>query len=52
MPDDGSGDAFVHISVVERSGIGSLSEGQKIGFERFSDHKSGKMPVENLKLLA
>ena len=31
-PDDGSKDVFVHISAVERSGLGYLSEGQKVGF--------------------
>ena len=51
-PDDGGGDAFVHISAVERSGIGSLGEGQKVGFELVSDRKSGKMSAENLKILA
>jgi cold shock protein len=32
-PDDGSKDVFVHVSEVERSGIGSLHEGQKVSFE-------------------
>jgi CspA family cold shock protein len=51
-PDDGGSDAFVHISAVERSGVGSLSEGQKIGFELVADQRSGKMSAENLKILA
>ena len=51
-PDDGGSDAFVHISAVERSGIGSLNEGQKVGFELLADRKSGKMSAENLKILA
>ncbi|SBV90498.1 putative cold shock protein y4cH [uncultured Alphaproteobacteria bacterium] len=51
-PDEGGGDAFVHISAVERSGIGSLSEGQKVGFELLADSRSGKMSAENLKILA
>ena len=51
-PDDGGSDAFVHISAVERSGIGSLNEGQKVGFELVADRKSGKMSAENLKILA
>jgi CspA family cold shock protein len=50
-PDDGSNDAFVHISAVERSGLGDLREGQKVGFELVSDRKSGKMAAENLKAL-
>jgi CspA family cold shock protein len=51
-PDGGGNDAFVHISAVERSGIGDLREGQKVSFEFVSDHKSGKMSADNLKLLA
>jgi cold shock protein len=50
-PDDGGNDAFVHISAVERSGLGDLREGQKVGFELVSDRKSGKMAAENLKAL-
>ena len=50
-PDDGGSDAFVHISAVERSGIGSLNEGQKVEYELVSDRKSGKMSAENLKVL-
>ena len=33
QPDDGSKDVFVHISAVERSGIGNLNEGQKLSYE-------------------
>ena len=33
VPDDGSKDVFVHISAVERSDMGHLSEGQKVSFE-------------------
>ena len=33
QPDDGSKDVFVHISAVERAGLGSLSENQKVSFE-------------------
>lgn len=51
-PDDGGKDAFVHISAVERSGLGELREGQKVGFELVADRKSGKMSAENLKALA
>jgi CspA family cold shock protein len=50
-PDDGGRDAFVHISAVERSGLGELHEGQKVGFELIADRKSGKMSAENLKAL-
>ena len=51
-PDDGGKDAFVHISAVEKSGTGELREGQKVDFELVSDHKSGKMSADNLKVLA
>jgi CspA family cold shock protein len=50
-PDNGGGDAFVHISAVERSGLNDLREGQKVGFELVADKKSGKMSAENLKVL-
>lgn len=42
-PDDGGKDIFVHISAVQRSGLASLMEGQKIGFELEPD-KKGKGP--------
>jgi len=51
-PDDGGNDAFVHISAVERSGLGSLHEGQKVGFELVADRRSGKMSADKLKLLS
>jgi len=51
QPDDGGGDAFVHISAVERSGLNDLREGQKIEFELLPDRKSGKMSAENLKVI-
>lgn len=50
-PDDGGKDAFVHISALERAGIGNLIEGQKLGFELVNDQKSGKMSAESLKIL-
>jgi CspA family cold shock protein len=48
-PDDGGKDAFVHISAVERSGIGHLVEGQKVSFDLVSDQRSGKLSADNLK---
>jgi CspA family cold shock protein len=48
-PEGGGNDAFVHISAVERAGMGDLREGQKVSFELMSDQKSGKMSAENLK---
>jgi CspA family cold shock protein len=49
QPDDGSKDVFVHISAVERAGIGNLSEGQKLSFELQNDQRSGKTSACNLK---
>jgi cold shock protein len=49
QPDDGGKDAFVHISAVERAGLNSLVEGQKIQFELVSDRRSGKLSADNLK---
>jgi len=51
-PDNGSGDAFVHISAVERAGLSDLREGQKVSFELVSDRRSGKMSADNLKVVA
>jgi len=51
QPDDGGKDAFVHISAVERAGLGQLIEGQKIQFDLVSDRRSGKMSADNLKAL-
>jgi CspA family cold shock protein len=51
QPDDGGKDAFVHISAVERAGIGNLAEGQKVQFELVSDRRSGKVSADNLKLV-
>jgi len=48
-PEDGSKDAFVHISAVERAGLSTLNEGQKVEFELVTDRKSGKMSADNLK---
>ncbi len=49
-PGDGSKDAFVHISAVERAGIGSLSEGQRVEYE-LQQGQNGKSSAENLKLV-
>ena len=49
-PEDGSKDAFVHISALERAGISSLGEGQKVEYELQSGQK-GKSSAENLKLV-
>ena len=49
QPDGGGKDVFVHISAVERAGMSSLSEGQKLEFELVTDRRSGKMSADNLK---
>jgi CspA family cold shock protein len=49
QPDDGSADVFVHITAVERSGMGSIAEGAKLSFEIVRDARSGKNAAENLK---
>jgi CspA family cold shock protein len=48
QPDDGSKDVFVHISAVERSGIGNLREGQKISYD-VERGQQGKTSAVNLK---
>jgi len=48
MPEDGSKDVFVHISAVERSGLGSLREGQKIAYD-LERGQQGKVSAVNLK---
>jgi CspA family cold shock protein len=49
-PDDGSADVFVHISAVERAGMGNLAEGQKLSFE-LERGRTGKMAAVNLKAM-
>ena len=49
QPDDGGKDVFVHISAVERAGIQTLAEGQKISYELETDRRSGKQSAGNLK---
>ena len=49
-PEDGSKDAFVHISAVEKAGLSSLNEGQKVQFELQSG-RDGKSSAENLSIL-
>ena len=47
-PSDGSKDVFVHISAVERAGLGSLNEGQKLSYE-LERGQQGKMSATNLQ---
>ncbi len=48
QPDAGGADVFVHISAVERSGMQSLAEGQKVNFEIATDRRTGKSAAANL----
>ncbi|MGB7430961.1 MAG: cold-shock protein [Ahrensia sp.] len=47
-PSEGGNDVFVHISAVERSGMASLNEGQKVNFDVLKDDRTGKMAAGNL----
>lgn len=51
QPEDGSADVFVHITAVDRSGIGTLNEGQKLSFEAVRDPRRGKVSAEELRAL-
>ena len=49
-PEDGGNDAFVHISAVERAGLTTLREGQKVEYELVTGDK-GKSAADNLVAL-
>ena len=49
-PDDGGKDVFVHISAVERAGMSSLQEGQKLSYEVVADRRSGKSSADQLRV--
>ena len=49
-PTGGGKDAFVHISAVERAGLGTLREGQKVSYE-LETGRDGKQSAANLKAL-
>ena len=49
QPDDGSKDAFVHISAVEKAGLSTLNEGQRVSFDLVSG-RDGKMSADNLSI--
>jgi cold shock protein len=49
QPDQGSQDVFVHISAVERAGMSTLNEGQKVSFDVVADSRTGKSAAENLR---
>jgi CspA family cold shock protein len=49
MPDDGGKDVFVHISAVEKAGLGGLPEGAKVSFDIVPNR--GKECAENLRVV-
>jgi CspA family cold shock protein len=48
-PDGGGKDVFVHVTAVERAGMGTLREGQKVSFDTETDRRSGKTAATNLR---
>lgn len=51
QPEDGATDVFVHVSAVERAGIRSLVEGQKLQYDIVRDNRSGKASADNLRAM-
>ena len=51
QPDNGGTDVFVHISAVERAGMRTIVEGQKLSFDVVKDNRSGKSAADNLQAL-
>ena len=49
QPTEGGNDVFVHISALERAGLSTLAEGQKVSYEIVAD-KRGKSSAEKLEL--
>ena len=52
QPEAGGADVFVHISAVERSGLGNIFEGQKLSYEVERDQRSGKMSAAQLQAVS
>jgi CspA family cold shock protein len=51
QPETGSKDIFVHISAVERAGMRTLNEGQKVSFDIVTDRRTGRASADNLRIL-
>jgi CspA family cold shock protein len=49
QPDDGGKDVFVHATALERAGMSTLSEGQKVSFDTEEDRRSGKIAVATIR---
>jgi CspA family cold shock protein len=50
-PESGGKDVFVHTTALQRAGIHSLNEGQKVKFETETDARSGKLAVSQIEVL-
>ena len=48
-PDNGGTDVFVHVTALERAGLRSLSQGQKVSFDTEQDRRTGKTAVANIR---
>ena len=49
QPDGGGKDVFVHATALERAGMHTLVEGQKVSFDTQEDRRTGKMAVGNIR---
>ena len=49
QPEDGSKDVFVHATALERAGMNTLVEGQKVTFDTQEDRRTGKVAVGNIQ---
>ncbi len=49
QPEDGSKDVFVHATALERAGMQSLAEGQRVSFDTAEDRRTGKVAVDNIR---
>ncbi|MCA3633080.1 MAG: cold-shock protein [Methylobacterium sp.] len=49
QPDAGGPDVFVHITAVQRSGLATLNEGQKVSYELMTDRRTGKTAADRLR---
>jgi len=49
QPEDGGKDVFVHATALERAGMNSLVEGQKVSFDTEEDRRTGKVAVGNIR---
>ena len=49
QPSDGSKDVFVHVSAVQKAGMQTLNEGQKVSFDVVADRRTGKSAADNLR---